>query len=138
MQTMRLSENFTRAEFEHSDTAIKNGIKNVMNEEQLVNATILCNRVLQPARNWYGKVLYINSGFRCDKLNSIVPGASPTSDHKTGRSADIRTESLYNTQSLGKWIEKNLEFDQLIYYAGKNYIHVSFRIGRNRKEILYK
>lgn len=134
---MKLSENFTRAEFEHSDTAIKNGIKNVMNEEQLVNATILCNRVLQPARNWYGKALYINSGFRCEKVNSLV-GGSPTSDHVNGRAADIRTDNLYNTGSLGKWIEKNLEFDQLIYYAGKNYIHVSFRISGNRKQILQK
>ena len=52
------------------------------------NLYVLCNYVLEPIRNYYGKPITITSGFRGKTLNKKV-GGSLTSQHCLGEVADI-------------------------------------------------
>jgi uncharacterized protein YcbK (DUF882 family) len=66
-----------------------------------------------------------NSGYRSSALNTKV-GGSVTSDHMKGKSQDI-TDLNGNTSGLYDWLNNNVDFDQLIYYKNKNFVHVSYR-----------
>lgn len=127
---------FTIAELCKSETADQLGIDNRCKKEHVVNMTALVDNVLDPLREAYGKPITVNSGFRSPALNKAVKG-SATSDHMTGRAADITGGSpaenkklFYMIQSLG------LPFDQLIDEKHFSWVHVSYREGANRKQVL--
>lgn len=128
---------FTIAELCRSNMADRLGIDNRCKKEHVVNLTALVDNVLDPLRKAYGKPIKINSGFRSTALNKAVKG-SPTSDHMTGRAADITGGSpvenkklFYLVQSLG------LSFDQLIDEKNFSWVHVSYRDEKgNRKQVL--
>ena len=134
---MKLSENFTLKELIKSNTATRKGIDNSPNDEVISNLKKLVLNVLQPARDKVGAIT-VSSGYRCQELNSWLGGAK-NSQHIIGESSDIELLTGDN-YLLFKYIEENLEFDQLIYEYGDNsqpqWIHVSFRKGNNRKEVL--
>ena len=67
---------FTIAELCKSTTADHLGINNRCNQEHVVNLTALVNNVLDPLREWYGKPITVNSGFRCPALNKVVKGSN--------------------------------------------------------------
>ena len=83
---------FTIAEMVKSDTADRLGINNRLPRELLANTGYLIEKVLDPVREWYGKPIYVNSGYRCPELNKAVGGV-PDSFHLTGCAADIDTRS---------------------------------------------
>lgn len=133
---------FATAEFVRSETAEKKGIDNRLPKDLLPNVQLLVNNVLDPLRESYGKPIIITSGYRCEALNKAV-GGSKTSDHMKGCAADIvgtpntkmENKRLFNLiQSL------NLPFDQLIWEKGNSigpdWVHVSYREGNNRKQVL--
>ena len=126
---MKLSKNFSLKELTRSQTAIRNGIDNSPNQEQLVCLTALTTAILQPIRETHGRV-DINSGLRVLELNRKI-GSGDSSQHVLGMAADLECHSIDNLQ-LAKWIEQNLTFDQLIlefYTAGiptSGWIHVSY------------
>lgn len=127
---------FTVAEFVRSDTADRRAIDNRLPKELLPNVQALVNNVLDPLREAYGKPIRVNSGFRCPALNKAVKG-SATSDHMTGRAADItggipaeNKKLFYMIQELG------LPFDQLIDEKHFSWVHVSYREGANRNQVL--
>ena len=137
---MKLSKNFSLKELTKSQTAMRNDIDNSPNTEQIVNLTALCNCVLQPIRNEHGRV-DINSGLRVLELNRKI-GSSDNSQHVLGMAADIECPAVDNFE-LAKWINNNLDFDQLIlefYTAGEptsGWVHVSYnRDGSNRKKAM--
>jgi zinc D-Ala-D-Ala carboxypeptidase len=53
---MNLSRNFTLQELIKSDTAIRKGIDNNPNADQVEKLKLLCERVLQPVRDHFGRV----------------------------------------------------------------------------------
>jgi zinc D-Ala-D-Ala carboxypeptidase len=131
-------KHFTPAEFVRSDTAAKRGIDNRLPKGLLPNVQELVDNVLEPLREAYGKPIIISSGYRCEALNKAVGGSS-TSDHMKGCAADIvgtpntkaENKRLFNlVQSL------NLPFDQLIDEKDFSWVHVSYREGNNRKQVL--
>ena len=137
---MKLSKNFSLKELTKSQTAMRNDIDNSPNTEQIVNLTALCNCVLQPIRDEHGRV-DINSGLRVLELNRKI-GSSDNSQHVLGMAADIECPAVDNFE-LAKWINSNLDFDQLIlefYTAGEptsGWVHVSYnRDGSNRKKAM--
>ena len=140
---MKLSKNFSLKELTYSQTAIRNGISNLPNDEQLVNLTALCQQILQPVRDKYG-VVSVSSGLRAEALNALI-GGSKTSDHCYGRAADfeVKSEEISNLE-LAKYIQDTLEFKQLIleFYdkeEGPNsgWVHCSFdAAGNNKGEVL--
>ena len=60
---MNLSRNFSLQELIKSDTAIRLDIDNNPNADQIKKLEILCERVLQPVRDHFGRVK-ITSGYR--------------------------------------------------------------------------
>ena len=53
---MNLSRNFTLSELTKSDTAIRKGINNNPNAEQIEKLKALCENILQPVRDHFGRV----------------------------------------------------------------------------------
>ena len=137
---MKLSKNFSLKELTRSQTAIRHGIINLPNQEQLVCLTALTTAILQPIREVHGRV-DINSGLRVLELNRKI-GSGDTSQHVLGQAADLECPSIDNLK-LAQWIEQNLKFDQLIlefYEQGEptsGWIHVSYNNqGENRGRVL--
>ena len=137
---MRLSENFTMAEFTKSQTAERKGIDNTPEGEHLEAAKALFENVVQPVRDHFGPTV-INSGYRSPALNEAVGGSS-RSQHCKGQAADIEVPGTPNAE-LAEWIVNNVDFDQVIlefYTPGipdSGWVHVSYKAdGDNRKSIL--
>ena len=137
---MRLSENFTMAEFTKSQTADRKGIDPTTEGEHLEAAKALFENVVQPVRDHFGPTV-INSGYRSPALNEAVGGSS-RSQHCKGQAADIEVPGTPNAE-LAEWIVDNVDFDQVIlefYTPGipdSGWVHVSYKAdGDNRKSIL--
>jgi len=136
---VRLSQNFTIQEYIKSQTALRQGIDNTPTEEHMGNATALFRNVVQKVRDQFG-VTVINSGYRGPALNKAVGGSS-TSQHCKGEAVDIECPGTPN-YDVAKWIEDNLDFDQLIlefYTPGipdSGWVHVSYKSEGNRKSVL--
>ncbi len=134
-----ISTHISYDEATKSPTAIRNGIDNTPNEEQLVNMHTVANACFEPLRLWYAKPIKINSFFRCPELNKLVKG-SPTSDHPKGRAIDMDTNDRSENKKIYEWCKANLIFDQLIYEygddTGPDWVHISFNLGHNRNETL--
>ena len=137
---MKLSENFTMAEFIKSDTATRLGIDNTPQGEHLEAAKALFENVVQKVRDHFGPTV-LNSGYRSPKLNEAVRGVA-TSQHCLGEAADIEVPGVANAD-LANWIVDNLDFDQVIlefYTPGEpssGWVHVSYKAdGTNRKKAL--
>ena len=139
---MKLSANFSLQELLKSQTAARKGIDNKPKDPAIIEKLqVLCEKVLQPVRDHFGKPVVINSGYRCPKLNKAI-GSSSKSQHTKGEAADIEIPGVSNKE-LAEWIEDNLEFDQCIleFYNGidpsSGWVHVSYKDDKsNRKQTL--
>lgn len=79
---------FSLKELQYSNTATKQGIKNLANEDQKKNLVKLAS-ILEVIRYCLGNhPIRVNSGFRCPELNTIVGGVK-NSRHMAGKAADI-------------------------------------------------
>ena len=137
---MNLTKNFTLTEMTKSETALRFGMGNHPGETELENLNTLCEKVLQPVRDYYGMGVKVNSGFRHPLVNAKVNG-SPTSDHCKGMAADIEIPGIANAD-LAQWIAENLEYTQLIlefYTPGvpdSGWVHVSYNPHNLKKQVL--
>ena len=136
---VRLSKNFTLQEFTKSQIAERKGIDNLPGEIHLERAKELFENIVQKVRDNFG-VTVINSGYRSGDLNYAI-GGSNTSQHCKGQAVDIECPGTPN-YDVAKWIEENLDFDQLIlefYTPGipdSGWVHVSYKSEDNRKGVL--
>lgn len=136
---MRLSQNFTLAEFTKSQTASRMDIDNTPQGEHLDAAKELFENVVQPVRDTFG-VTVINSGYRSPDLNEAVGGSS-RSQHCKGQAVDIECPGTPNAE-VAQWIVDNIPFDQVIlefYTPGipdSGWVHVSYNADGNRGSIL--
>jgi hypothetical protein len=127
---MNLSANFTLKELTKSDTATRLGIDNTPDEAVIESLKLLCENVLQPVREHFGKSVTVNSGYRSPESNAAV-GGSKTSDHCKGQAADIEIDGISNPD-LAHWIMDNCDYTQLIlefYTQGQpnsGWVHVSY------------
>ena len=138
---MRLSQNFTLAEMIKSQTAERKAINNNPNEDNIENLQRLCEHILQPVREHYGKVVSVSSGFRSPEL-CVAIGSSVNSQHASGQAADFEIYGVSNKE-LADYIADNLDFDQLIleYHnpeePNSGWIHCSYKGPTdNRKQTL--
>ena len=87
----------------------------------------LCVNILEPIRNYVKQPVIIDSGFRCQGLNTKLSG-EPKSQHLFGEAADIQVQG-YDLDSLFQWITK----DSKLYYGQcinekhniEHWIHIS-------------
>jgi len=137
---MNLSANFSLHELTKSETALRMGLDNTPDDEATENLRLLCEKVLQPVRDHYGKGVKVNSAYRSPESNAAV-GGSKTSDHCKGMAADIEIPSVANAD-LAQWIMDNLEYTQLIlefYTPGipdSGWVHVSYDPNNLKKQEL--
>ena len=136
----QLSTNFSLHELSKSETALRMGFDNTPDEEATENLRLLCEMVLQPVRDHYGKGVKVNSAYRSPESNAAV-GGSKTSDHCKGMAADIEIPGVANAD-LAQWIMDNLEYTQLIlefYTPGipdSGWVHVSYDPNNLKKQEL--
>ncbi len=113
---------FTIDELTSSATASRYGIVNIPNAEQVRNLEYLATEVLDKARERLGMPIYVNSGYRCRKLNSQVGGAAK-SYHMQGRAADLDTRNGNNRRLYE--ILRTLPHTELLWEQGGRWIHVA-------------
>lgn len=127
---MQLTSNFSLSEMTKSETALRHNMDNTPGEAEIENLKRLCEEILQPVREHFGKGVKVNSGFRHPEVNAKV-GGSKTSDHCKGQAADIEIPGVANAE-LAKYIAENLSFTQVIlefYTQGvpdSGWVHVSY------------
>jgi zinc D-Ala-D-Ala carboxypeptidase len=120
-----MSKYFKLSDFEYSETAIKKGINNKIPKETIPNYEKFMN-ILDEIRTELGKPIYINSGYRCDKLNKLL-GGSNTSDHTYNGAAagdldcrDINlNKKLFEIISLKVKLHKLNINEVILEYGGK-------------------
>ena len=126
---MNLTRNFSLLELTKSDTAIRRGIDNNPNADQVEKLKLLCENILQPVRDHFGRVK-VTSGFRSVEL-CLAINSSANSQHAKAEAADFECPGVDNAE-LADWIHKNLPYDQLIlefYTPGEpnsGWIHCSW------------
>jgi hypothetical protein len=134
---MKLSAHFALSEFTRSESAKREGLDNTPTAEHLENLKTLCEKVLEPIRLRFGSI-NISSGYRGKMLNHFI-GGSVSSDHCLGRAADIDMDDSgtgVTNKEIFEYIKNNLEFDQLINEFNYSWVHVGYRQGANRKQVL--
>lgn len=126
---------FTDQELTNSNTAKMLGIWNWPHEKGIwLSLHALAENILDPARERLGRPIYVNSGYRSPETNLAVNGAK-NSQHMRGEAADIYCKG----DLMELWnILKEMDFDQLILYRKKRFIHVSYTTQRpNRHQVIY-
>jgi len=138
---MKLSDNFSLTEFTKLQTAERKGIVNKPNEIHVMAMESLCHNILERVRSAFAKPININSGYRSVALCEAI-GSKSTSQHCDGEAADIEIYGVSN-YDLAKYIENNLNFDQLILECwdgidpNSGWVHVSYvNDVANRKDVL--
>ena len=125
-----ISKHISYKEGVHSITAIRKGIDNEPNEEQLANMKLVANNVFEPLRVFINGPIKVNSFFRSPDLNKAIGGATK-SQHCKGQAIDIDdTYGKATNAEMYWWIKENLDFDQMIWEFGNNnnpdWVHVSY------------
>ena len=137
---MELTRNFTLQELIKSDTAVRLDINNNPNSGQIEKLKALCENILQPVRDHFGRVK-ITSGYRSVELCEAI-GSSSRSQHARAEAADFECVGVDNAE-LADWIKDNLPYDQLIveYYTpgepNSGWIHCSYVSDQPRASYLW-
>lgn len=130
-------KHFTFDELIHSDTADRLGIDNTPTCDAISNLDDLVTNVLDRLRGEWGRPIIVTSGYRCKELNAAVGGAR-NSQHLKGQATDIVSDDFEAFRRfVRRWCKDN-EFDQCIFEhcGGKEWVHISFNRGRNRRQLL--
>jgi len=134
-----ISKHISYKEGVYSTTAMRRGIDNTPNDEQLNNMELIADNIFEPLRSYVGGPIKINSFYRSPKLNEAIGGSSK-SQHCHGQAIDVDdTFGRASNAEMYSFIKENLDYDQIIWEFGtdKNpdWIHVSYvspQKNRNR------
>ena len=121
-----LSPHFSYDEMTHSTWAQLHRVDNTPDELQLAALINICWKLGEPLREAFGPI-HVNSAFRNEKVNTGVHGVG-NSKHLRGEAMDIRIDSLEQGKEYFKFIQKNVDFDQLLFEYNKRgamWIHCS-------------
>lgn len=122
---MKLTNNFSLSEFD-----CKDGSKM---PPEVFNNILLLVKELQTLRDFIGKPITINSGYRSPEYNNKIGGAS-RSQHLLGKAADIRVEGV-SPRELRGVIEELIKDGRLSFKgigAYSNFTHVDIRSKKAR------
>ena len=141
----KISKHISYKEGVYSNTAIRRGIENFPDKEQLSNMELIASRVFEPLRIYVNGPIKINSFFRSPELNTAIGGSSK-SQHCHGQAIDIDdTFGTMTNAEMYRFIKTHLDFDQMIWEFGTdnnpNWVHVSYvspEKNRNRCLKAYK
>lgn len=128
---MNLTAHFTLAELTRSAKAAQLGIDNTPPRE-LVPRLVMVAEMLERIRSTLGCPVIVTSGYRCERLNLAVGGAT-TSDHPQGHAADIVAPGFGTAWQVANTLAplvSVLGIGQLILEGvrGKQWVHVSTHV----------
>lgn len=135
-----ISKHISYKEATHSATALRRGLDNTPNDEQLKCMEEVAENLFEPLREWVGGPIKVNSFFRGEPVNTAI-GGSTRSQHMKGQAIDIDDTFGHKTNAeMYHYIKDNLDFDQLIWEFGNdknpNWVHMSWVSHRpNRKKL---
>ena len=135
---MNLTQHFSLAELTASNKARQLGIDNTPPPE-LVPRLVMVAEMLERIRSTLNCPVLVTSGYRCERLNLSVGGAT-TSDHPQGHAADIVAPAYgtpHKVATLLAPLVSTLGIGQLALEGvkGKRWVHVSTHapeLARNR------
>ena len=131
---VKVSEHFELRELLVSQTAVRKGLSNLPDRNQLLSLVHLAEYILEPVRLHFARPVLVSSGLRVPTVNRAVGGASG-SQHELGEASDFTVAGLSN-RLVCAWIAATLPFDQLIYEFGESgWIHCSYG-PRDRRQTL--
>lgn len=134
---------FTFEELLRSQVAIDNDILNepcIWGEGYVYyRLDYLVTNLLDLIREWFATPMIITSGYRCKKVNELVGGEN-NSQHRKGEAVDFYFEGFSKKEMAAAFFEiaENFDFDQLIYYKKKGFIHISYTENNNRHQSFMK
>lgn len=141
MQQHIISKYITLTEATKSQTAVRLGIDNTPNLDQLAAMQTVAEKVFDRVREHFKTRIAVTSFFRCHALNKAIGGAT-NSQHTSGEAMDIDADvyGVIRNVEVFNYIKDNLQFDQLIWEFGTNenpdWVHVSFTATSfNRNQI---
>ena len=128
---MNLTQHFRLAELTASNKARQLGIDNTPPPE-LVPRLVMVAEMLERIRSTLNCPVLVTSGYRCERLNLSVGGAT-TSDHPQGHAADIVAPGFGTATQVAKALAplvSVLGIGQLILEGvrGKQWVHVSTHV----------
>jgi len=127
---MKISDHITYAEAIHSNTAKRKSIDNTPSQTQVDAMKLLAEKIFEPLRKFVGGPIKVNSFFRSVTLNEAIGGVA-SSQHCKGQAIDIDDVYGYKSNAeMYKWIQENLDYDQMIWEFGTdtqpNWVHISY------------
>lgn len=134
---------FTFRELLRSEIAIKNNIANMPflhgEYQAYKNLETLVDNLLDPIRERFATPVIITSGYRCKLLNDLVKGVE-NSQHREGKAADFYFAGFTAKEMTQAFFEiaEGFDFDQLIYYKKRHFIHISYNGTENRHQAFIK
>ena len=133
---MQLSAHFTLAELTRTST----GLDNTCPPALLPKLELLCVHILEPVREYFGRPVRVNSGYRAPKVNLAV-GSKPSSQHAKAEAVDFEVPGVRNLV-VAQFVRDELDFDQLIGEAFRandpaaGWVHASYKASGNRRSVL--
>ena len=130
---MKLSAHFDLAEFTVSQEAGRRGLDNTPSLAILVNLRRLAG-LMEQVRDLLGKPITISSGYRSEKINSIIGGAK-NSHHVLGLAADFICPEFGDPYEVAIAISRSaIKYDQLIMEYG-SWVHISMNEPPRRQDL---
>lgn len=140
---MLIGKYLTLEECCKSATAIRLGIENKPNQQQIIALQSLATKIYDKVCEKFLLKIPITSAFRSKELNQALSGSSRNSQHMHGEAFDLDMDGTMNgvtNAQIFNYIRFNLDFDQLIWEFGTDanpdWVHVSYDVsGKNRRNV---
>lgn len=136
-------KHFTFRELLHSNVALQNDVLNLppRDDEAKIyfNLVVLVDNLLDPIREKFAVPMIVTSGYRCKRLNELVGGVD-NSQHMKGEAVDFCFAGFSKKEMAAAFFEiaEDFNYDQLIYYKKKGFIHASYSRKNNRHQVIIK
>lgn len=119
---------FPLEELTFSQVALRKGLANAPNEEQMANLIRLRDTLLEPGRILIPVPWHVDSGFRAPLVNAAVGGAHDSA-HMDGRASDVIPKGVNLRQAFDRLRLSDLPYDQIILECDA-WIHLAIaRLG---------
>lgn len=125
---MQLSKYLKVKDFIRSSTATTRGISNKLPLNLLEDAKKIAELYDKIYEQFKGNI-QLTSGYRSPALNRAVRGSS-TSQHVRSQAIDIQGRNGVKNADIIKWVQKNLNYNQLIWEYGTaiepKWVHIGY------------
>lgn len=139
LKSRQLTKNFTLYELTASYTARFHHLDNVPDEAGISKLSTLCEKILQPVRDYFKVPVIIRSGYRSAQVNTLLNEA-PNSRHLVCEAVDFRVKGI-KLADVCSYIADNLDFDllQLEFPDNDNtkngWVHIAYSFDDSNRRL---